>query len=84
MPAGYIFWGAWLLSGIAYEVWAVWVRHGPLDTLSEFTGWVLRTNTALGATLLTLLMAGLALWYPRHVSDLSRRNTRIPDTSKEN
>ena len=79
MPSHYWFWVVWLLTGLVYELWAIWGRPGPLDTLSEFTGWVLRTNTALGMALLAGLMALLAAWYPAHVRDLSRKNAEKND-----
>lgn len=59
-------WAGWLILGAGYEVWGVWGRKAPGDTLSEFTAHVLRTGTTAGFTALMVLMWGLALWFPNH------------------
>ena len=68
-------WAAWLLAGAAYEVWAVWGRKAPGDTLSEFTAHLFRSGTSVGFALLTALMTFLLLWFPIH----TRRFDKQPE-----
>lgn len=76
MPKFFWFWAAWLLVGLCYEVWAVWVRPAPLDTLSEFTVYAFRTHTQIGWTIFLAFIAGLAAWYPAHIRKLSGRSRK--------
>lgn len=75
-------WAAWLILGAAYEVWGVWGRKAPGDTLSEFTAHVLRTGTATGYALLLALMWGLALWFPLHTRRFDTRPKAETDANK--
>ena len=65
-------WFLWLSAGLALEVYGVWFRPQPWDTLSESTLVLLRVDTKPGFWILTALMAFLMAWYPRHVQDLGR------------
>ena len=66
-------WALWLLAGACYEVWGVWGRHAPGDTLSEFTARVFRSGTTVGFALLSALMTFLLLWYPIHTRRFDKR-----------
>lgn len=67
------FWAAWLMAGAAFEVWAVWFRTAPGDTLSEFTARVFHSGTTAGFAALTALMTFLLLWYPLHTRRFDKR-----------
>ena len=67
-----LFWAVWLLVGLGYELWAVWLRPGPWDTLSEFTLLLVKVNTKAGWVALMLLMGFLAAWFPGHVRKLGQ------------
>ncbi len=69
-------WAAWLLIGLAFEVWAVWFHPDPWDTLSEFTLYALKVNTKAGFACLVTLMLFLFAWFPGHVRALSKRHSR--------
>jgi len=68
-------WACWLILGAAYEVWGVWGRKAPGDTLSEFTAHVFRSSTTAGFAALMALMWGLALWFPTHTRRFDKRVT---------
>ena len=65
-------WFAWLLTGLALEVYGVWLRPAPFDTLSETTLLAFRVDTTLGYGALWGLMLFLAAWFPRHVRVLAK------------
>lgn len=67
------FWAAWLTAGAVFEVWGVWFRTAPGDTLSEFTARVFRSGTTAGFAALTALMTFLLLWYPIHTRRFDKR-----------
>lgn len=80
--SGYFWgWAVWLVAGAAYEVWAVWGRKTPGDTLSEFTARVFRSSTTVGFAALTALLTFLLLWFPIHTRRFDRRLTLV--TTKE-
>jgi len=70
-------WLAVLAQGVALEVWAVWGRKAPGDTLSELTAHVFRSGTAVGFALLTALMTFLLLWFPIHTRRFDKRATLV-------
>lgn len=73
-------WAAWLILGAGYEVWGVWGRKAPGDTLSEFTAHVFRSGTAVGFAALTALLTFLLLWFPIHTRRFDKRPlTAVPD-----
>ena len=59
-------WAFWLTLGAGYEVWGVWGRKAPGDTLSELTAHVFRSSTTAGFAALMALMTFLLLWFPIH------------------
>jgi hypothetical protein len=67
------FWGFWFLVGFCFEVWAVWGRPAPDDTLSEFTWYMVRGQTVAGFLFLTGLLVWLAWWFPKHIRELKGR-----------
>ena len=69
-------WVAWLLVGLAYEVYLIVGRRSPADTLSEFTGYLFRASTMWGWYALMFLMGFLAAWYPQHVRRLAREQRK--------
>lgn len=75
-------WQAWVMGGLCLEIWGVWFRPQPFDTFSEWTGAVTHTNSPVGYGVLTVIMFGLAAWYPNHVRGLAKRNA-LPKPSKE-
>lgn len=68
-------WAGWLILGAAYEVWGVWGRKAPGDTLSEFTAHAFRSGTAAGFAALMALMTFLLLWFPIHTRRFDKRVT---------
>ena len=66
-------WALWLLVGAGYEVWGVWGRKAPGDTLSEFTAHLFRSGTAAGFAALVALMTFLLLWFPIHTRRFDKR-----------
>ena len=73
MSRYFLGWALWLLVGAGYEVWAVWGRKAPGDTLSEFTARVFHSGTTAGFAALTALMTFLLLWYPLHTRRFDKR-----------
>ena len=65
-------WLTWLLCGLALEVYGVWFRPAPFDTLSETTLVVFRVDTSRGYAALWGLMLFLAAWFPAHVRKLGK------------
>lgn len=66
-------WVAILVVAVAYEVWGVWFRKAPGDTLSELTAHVFRSGTAVGFAALMALMTFLLLWFPIHTRRFDKR-----------
>jgi len=56
-----IFWATWVSIGLAVEVWAVWLRRAPGDTLSE------QIRPLLGHPFIWWMAAGLAVWAILHL-----------------
>lgn len=70
------FWAVWLITGAAYEIWAVWFRPADQDTLSEFTAHIFKAGTMWGWYALMLTMGFLAAWFPAHCRRLAQRKTQ--------
>ena len=66
------YWFAWLLTGLLLEVYGIWFRPAPWDTLSETTLLAFRVDTTGGYAVLWGFMALLLAWFPRHVRALAR------------
>jgi len=75
-------WSTWVMTGLCLEVYGVWLRPGPNDTFSEWTGVVTHAATPAGSAVLEAIMLGLLAWYPTHVRALAKRNT-LPEPRKE-
>ena len=78
-------WAAWLTLGAGYEVWGVWGRKAPGDTLSEFTAHVFRSSTTAGFAALMALMTFLLLWFPLHTRRFDKRPELavVPDADRK-
>lgn len=72
---------AWLLilgaAGVL-EVYGVWFRKAPHDTLSETTRWLWRTDTTAGAwAFRSFWFLFGVVWFPAHIVKLfKQRGTR--------
>lgn len=60
-------WLAILAVAGALEVYGVWVRKGPDDTLSETTRYLFRTNTRTGLRLWYGFWPAFAVWFLFHI-----------------
>jgi hypothetical protein len=64
-----VIWGALLLAGAAYELFAIRNRLDG-DTLSERLREWLRTRTRTGRAVFLTAWLALALWFPLHITDV--------------
>ncbi|PZT71492.1 hypothetical protein [Streptomyces sp. AC1-42T] len=62
-------WGALLLTGAAYELFAIKNRLAG-DTLSERLREWLRTRTRPGRAVFLTAWLALAIWFPLHITDV--------------
>ena len=68
-----LMWLGILVQIVALEVWGVWGRKAPGDTLSEATAHLFRTSTTVGFSILTSLIVFVLLWFPLHTRRFDKR-----------
>lgn len=64
-----VIWGALLLAGACYEIFAIGNRIDG-DTLSERLREWLRTRTRTGRAVFVTAWIALAIWFPLHITDV--------------
>jgi len=74
----FLFWTLWLALGVTVELVAVFARHQPDDTFSEWTWTLFHASSRVGWFALMILVGFIAAWFPNHVRNLRRRTLAAP------